>query len=170
MSEGRRRGPLRVGEPLPEFSGTTASGATIARRDLLGRPTVLYFYPKAGSPGCSLESREFARLHGEFRAAGATVVGISVDSQKAQRGFQEHCGLPFDLIADDDGEISRRFGVLGRLGLARRTTFLVSAQGTVEGVIRTWRPGRHAGATLDRVLAGRRPSDPKDGPAGPRTP
>jgi len=153
------------GDPLPDFAGTTASGATISLSDLRGRPAVLFFYPKAGSPGCSLESREFARLHARFEAAGIRVVGISVDSREAQQRFRDDCHLPFDLVADSGGEISRRFGVLGVLGLARRTTFLVGPDGKVLEVIRTWRPGRHAEDALDR-LAAERPPPQTPAPSG----
>lgn len=143
--------PLRAGDPLPEFVGTTESGRTLSRGDLAGHPSVLFFYPKAGSPGCSMESREFARLHAQFTSSGATVVGISVDPREAQQKFRQGCGLPFDLVADADGTISRGFGVLGALRLARRTTFVVGADGAIVEVIRTWRPRRHAELALERI-------------------
>jgi len=160
-----RVGPVRAGEPLPDFSGRTSSGATVSRRDLLGHPAVLFFYPKAGSPGCSIESREFARLHEQFAAAGVRVVGISVDSLSAQARFRETCELPFELVGDAEGEIGRRFGVLGALGMARRTTFLVDAEGRIVEVIRTWRPRRHAEAALERL--GRSAARSRAGPGGP---
>ena len=69
----------------------------------------------------------------------------------AQQRFRESCGLPFDLVSDSDGSISLRFGVLGSLRLARRTTFVVGPSGTVVEVIRTWRPRQHAEIALDRV-------------------
>jgi len=145
------RRELRVGDAVPEFSGTTATGQPLVRSDLLGRPVVVFFYPKAGSAGCSIESREFARRHADFTAAGAKVVGISVDPVEAQQKFRESCDLPFDLVADADGTISRRFGVLGALHLARRTTFVVGPDGSIVEVIRVWRPGRHAELALERV-------------------
>jgi thioredoxin-dependent peroxiredoxin len=145
---------VAVGDPLPEFSGRTDSGSTVGRAALAGRPAVLFFYPKAGSPGCSIESREFARRLPEFTAAGVRVVGVSVDSATAQKRFREKCDLPFDLIADDDGAISRQFGVLGGLGVARRTTFLIGADGRVLEVVRSWRPRRHAEAAIARLVRG----------------
>jgi thioredoxin-dependent peroxiredoxin len=161
---------LRPGEPVPEFVSRTSTGKELSRADLLRGPAVVYFYPKAGSPGCSLESRDFARLHDRFVAAGVRVVGVSVDPPEAQRKFRDHCELPFDLVADESREVSRRFGVLGRLGVARRTTFLINADGRVLDVIRTWRPGRHASQVLERVLAaghGLRSVPPATGPAEP---
>jgi len=153
MTPPSRPAPVRAGDPVPEFSGTTASGSPLSRGDLAGRPAVLFFYPRAGSPGCSIESREFARLHDRFVAAGVRVVGISVDPPESQQRFRDSCGLPFDLIADTGREISRRFGVLGGLGMARRTTFLVGPDGRVLHVIRTWRPRRHAEDALARLTA-----------------
>jgi len=152
MTEPHRTSPLRAGEIVPEFSGTTDSGSTISRADLLGRPTILYFYPKAGSPGCSAESREFARLHADFEAAGVRVIGVSVDSREAQHRFRDDCHLPFDLVSDEGQEISRAFGVLGALGMARRTTFLIGPDGKVLEVIRTFRPRRHVDVARERLL------------------
>ena len=95
MSSSPRRSPLQVGDLVPEFTGTTESGSSISSADLKGRPTVLFFYPEAGSPGCSIESREFARRTPELSAVGVRVLGISVDPTEAQRSFREDCHLPF---------------------------------------------------------------------------
>jgi len=170
LTEGRGTTPPRAGDPVPAFAGATDSGLTITNSDLLGRPTVLFFYPKAGSPGCSLESREFARHHAEFEAAGVRVVGVSVDPAESQRRFREECELPFDLIADVGREISSRFGVLGALGMARRTTFLLGPDGRILDVIHSWRPGRHADFALDRLVRKSRPdaaSSPSSGTPPP---
>jgi thioredoxin-dependent peroxiredoxin len=162
--EARRRRGLTVGDPLPEFSGTTESGTPLSRSDLLGRPTVLFFYPKAGSPGCTLETREFARRSAEFVGAGVRVVGVSVDRPEAQQRFRDQCQLPFPLLADADGSISRRFGVLGALGVARRTTFLLGADGHVLEVVRSWRPRRHVEVALDRLARGSAGASTSDRP------
>ena len=156
MTSEQRAPMVKVGEPVPEFAGETDSGGAISRTDLLGHPSVVFFYPKAGSMGCSIESREFARLFDEFRAAGVKVVGVSVDRAEAQREFRQGCALPFELVADHDGKISARFGVLGRLGLARRTTFVIGADGRVVKVLRTWRPGGHARPALEAAAGERR--------------
>jgi thioredoxin-dependent peroxiredoxin len=156
--------PLGPGEPLPEFSGPTGSGGTVRRSDLLGHAAVIFFYPKASSPGCTLEAREFARLHRDFEAAGARVVGVSVDTVEAEHGFREQCDLPFDLVADPDRRISRSFGVLGLLRLARRTTFVVAPDGAIRAVVRTWRPKAHAERALElvRAASGGRAGAPTD--------
>lgn len=151
MSGEGRRPTIRPGETLPEFRGPTANGTTVSRQDLLGRPAVLFFYPKANSAGCSIEAREFARLHPRFAAAGVTVVGVSVDSAEDQARFRDSCQLPFELVADRDRTLSRAFGVLGGLGVARRTTVLVGADGKVLEVVRSWRPSLHAREALERL-------------------
>ncbi len=153
LTDADRSRPLGVGERIPEFSGATATGRTFGRADLAGRRAVLFFYPRAGSAGCTLEAREFSRLHPEFAAAGATVVGVSVDPVEAERRFHDGCALPFDLLADPDGAIGRRFGVVGALRMARRTTFVVGPDGTVSRVIRSWRPRAHAEHALEAVRA-----------------
>jgi len=152
---------LRAGSRLPAFSGATDDGRPVTDVELRGHPAVLYFYPKASSLGCTLEAREFARHHTELAAAGVRVVGISIDTPGAQARFRSECGLPFDLVADAGGEVSQRFGVRGRLGLARRTTFLVDPEGTVLEVVRSWRPLVHVRRTLARFAA----RDPRGGPA-----
>lgn len=168
MNASDRSRPLQVGDPVPEFSGHTAAGRTFARADLLGHRTVLFFYPKASSAGCTLEAREFARLQGEFQAVGATIVGVSVDPIEAEQRFRDHCELPFDLVADDDRSISRRFGVLGALRVARRTTFVVGPDGTVAAVVRTWRPNAHPASALASLRA--LPSAPASPPSRETSP
>ena len=139
-----------AGSQIPVFSGTTDDGRTVSDVQLRGHPAVLYFYPKASSMGCTIEAREFARHHAELAAAGVRVVGISIDSPAAQSRFRSECHLPFDLVADASGEVSRRFGVRGRLGLARRTTFLVDRDGKIVEVVRSWRPLVHVRRSLAR--------------------
>lgn len=155
-----------VGGRVPEFSGTTDDGRTVTDAELRGRPAVLYFYPKASSVGCTLEAREFARHHAEFVAAGVRVIGVSIDAPADQSRFRTECSLPFDLLADASGEISRRFGVLGRLGMARRTTFLLDADGKVVEVVRSWRPALHVRRALARLRRAA-PAPDRSPPAAP---
>jgi thioredoxin-dependent peroxiredoxin len=163
MTEPSPSEPLGPDAPIPEFAASTASGKPFGRTDLLGRPTILFFYPKANSPGCSLEAREFARHRPELEAAGWTIVGVSVDPPEAQSRFQERCELPFELLSDRDRSVSRAFGVLGGLGRSRRTTFLIRADGTVAEVLRSWNPRRHVALALARAAS----PPPREPPANP---
>ncbi len=141
---------MRPGDPIPEFRAVTAGGRPFGRDDLLGHRTVLFFYPKANSLGCSLEARAFAQHREALARAGWTVVGVSVDPPDAQARFQQQCELPFELLSDPDGSVSRAFGVLGRLGRASRTTFWLRPDGQVASVLHSWRPRRHVVEALAR--------------------
>ena len=134
---------LVPGDMAPDFEGTTASGSTLRLSSLRGRRVVLYFYPKAMTLGCTRESRAFAVQYPTLKAQGTEVIGVSVDDAGTQRTFQERCALPFPLIADVGGAISRRYGVLGAFGRARRVTFFLSADGRVDRIVRSMRPGPH---------------------------
>lgn len=148
---------LAVGEEAPDFEAPTGGGATIRLSDLRGRPVLLYFYPKAGSLGCTRESREFARAYPVFHERGVEIVGVSVDRPDALRRFADECELPFPLVSDTDRSISRRYGVLGAFGYARRVTFLVGGDGRVQDAIATPLPGPHVRRSLERLLAGEKP-------------
>jgi len=137
-----------VGEPAPDFHGRTDSGGEIAFATLKGRPLVLYFYPKADTAGCTMEARGFAEHYAEFQRFGVQVVGVSVDPVEAQRKFHEKCQLPFPLVADADRTIARSYGVLGAFGVAKRVTFLIGANGTVEEVYQGVLPGPHVRRAL----------------------
>jgi thioredoxin-dependent peroxiredoxin len=141
-----------IGEEAPAIIATTHRGEPFSLSDLKGRPVVLFFYPKAGSPGCTAEAKGFARNHDLLRAAGVQVVGISVDSVEAESRFASHCSLPFPLVADPTGAIARSYGVLGRFGVARRVTFFVGADGRVEEVVEGILPGQHLRRTVARFL------------------
>lgn len=144
---------LSVGQEAPDFTGTTADGTPLALASLRGRPVVLYFYPKANSLGCSIEARGFAQQFPEFQKAGIAVIGVSVDSVESQRSFVEKCGIPFPLVADHDRSIARRYGVLGLLGVAKRVTFFLDANGRVAEVVSGMAPGPHLRRALERIPA-----------------
>ena len=112
---------------------------------------VLFFYPKANSLGCTVEARGFSEHYLEFTSAGVEVVGVSVDSVEAQKRFQEKCSLPFPLIADRDRAIAQKYGVLGLLGMAKRVTFLIGADGQVTDVIEGMSPGPHVRRAVERL-------------------
>jgi thioredoxin-dependent peroxiredoxin len=142
-----------VGEAAPAFSGTTDRGQALALADLRGKPVILYFYPKAGSLGCTAEAKGFARYHDQLKAAGVHVVGVSVDSVEAEAKFSTSCSLPFPLVADPSGAIARTYGVLGAMGFARRVTFFVGPDGRVDEIVRGFLPGRHLRRTVGKYLA-----------------
>lgn len=107
------------------------------------RPLVIYFYPKDSTPGCTTESAAFRDLHGEFTAAGATVVGISRDSLKSHQNFKAKLELPFELLSDPDETVCGLFGVMKMKNMygkqvrgVERSTFVIGADNRI---LREWR-------------------------------
>ena len=95
------------GDAAPEFEAPTGGGSKLRLSTLRGRTVVLYFFPKAGSLGCTHESKRFAARYPEFQANGTEIVGVSVDSVEEQGKFASDCALPFPLVADIDQRIAR---------------------------------------------------------------
>ena len=155
---------LEAGSEAPDFEGTTATGTRLKLSSLRGRPVVLYFYPKAGTLGCTAEARSFADYYPALRERGVEVVGVSVDDVARQGAFAQKCSVPFPLVADADRSIARRFGVLGAFGVARRVTFLLDADGRVMRVVESVLPGRHVAEAREAFLAGPAVGDARDRP------
>jgi thioredoxin-dependent peroxiredoxin len=116
-------------------------------------PAVVYFYPAAMTPGCTMESRGFSDRYDRFREAGYEVIGVSVDPAEKNEEFRATCDLSFPLVSDEGAELTTDIGVLKDYGeygrLARRVTFLLDADGVVQ---RVW-DVTDAGAHPDEVLA-----------------
>ncbi|MFI5415571.1 MAG: peroxiredoxin [Candidatus Lutacidiplasmatales archaeon] len=156
---------IQAGDLAPDFEGMSTLGTGFRLSSLRGGPVVLYFYPRAGSLGCTYESIGFAKEHAALRERGVSIVGVSVDSLSDQKRFLETCSLPFPLVADGDQRIARRFEVLGAFGHARRVTFLLDAEGRVLQVVDSIRPGAHVTAAKRTFLG--RPDEPGSvGPGG----
>ena len=98
-----------VGEPAPEFTLTSDQGKQVSLGDLRGKWVVLYFYPKDFTGGCTLQAHNFQRDLDKYEAAGAAVVGVSVDSPDSHRSFCEKEGLRFRLLSDTDAAVSSRY-------------------------------------------------------------
>jgi peroxiredoxin Q/BCP len=149
---------MPTGTAIPEFDLATSGGGRITNADLKGRRTVLYFYPKDDTPGCTLEGQEFTLLLPEFAAHGIDVFGISADSSTSHENFISKCGLGIPLVSDPDHTlidplelwVQKSFAGNKYMGI-ERTTFLIGPDGTVE---REWRavkaPG-HAAEVLQAV-------------------
>lgn len=142
---------VKVGDPSPSWSGVASNGARLSDATFRGRPLLLYFYPKAGTSGCTLETRQFAVHTPEFEKAGVAIVGVSVDPVEKQQRFAADCAASFPLVADTDKSIARSFGVLGLLGMARRVTFWVGPDGRVEEIFEGMMPGPHIEKALARL-------------------
>ncbi len=144
---------IAVGEPAPDFEAPDQDGKPFRLSSLRGAPVVLYFYPKADTPGCTIESKAFQEHLAEFASRGVRVVGVSVDDCPAQKGFARKYGLNFPLVADHAKAVATRYGVLGPRGTARRVTFLIERDGRVVEVVDTSTPDRHVEQARARFLA-----------------
>jgi peroxiredoxin len=126
---------LKVGERAPEIDAVASNGKRFVLSAQGGLCTVIYFYPKAFTPGCTAETKLFRDNFNEILLAGANIVGISTDDLDTQCRFAGDLTLQFPLIADKDRQISSAFGVLWPiLGVAQRYTFVVNPAMYVEAV------------------------------------
>ncbi len=146
---------LTVGSIAPDFTLASQDGTRITLSQFRGKTVVLYFYPKANSLGCTIETREFQRTLPEFASRNVMVLGISVDPVDDQHRFSEKCSLGFPLLADEGKEVARMYGVLGFLGMARRVTFILDPEGKVESIIESPRPKEHIRRALESAGAPR---------------
>lgn len=144
---------LSEGEPLPDFSMPTDDGGTVERSTLLGHTTVLYFYPKDNTSGCTTEALAFRDSLPEFSAAGVTVIGVSADSIASHCKFKAKHGLTFPLASDTDAQFAKALGLwveksmYGRKYMGMdRSTLLVDAAGVVR---RVWRKVKVPGHTAE---------------------
>lgn len=131
---------LSEGDEPPRVEAKNQDGDTVALT--YEDPTVVYFYPRDDTPGCTTEARSFEKELGEYDAAGVRVYGISTDDVDSHCDFADEQGLSFDLLADPDGEIADGFGVELQGGMARRTTFVV-VDGEVARVYENVSPDGH---------------------------
>ena len=145
---------LAVGEVAPDFTAPTETGQPLTLSSLRGRSVVLYFYPKANSPGCTAETCAFADHYSELQAAGYAVIGVSVDPVSSQKDFATRCEVQFPLVADTDRAIARAYGVLGFLGFARRVTFFIGPDGVIQEILSAVLPSPHINRALERAGGG----------------
>jgi len=145
---------------VADFSAPATSGQTVRLKDLRGKNVILYFYPKDSTPGCTLEGRDFAAIHGKLRRRNTVIYGVSRDSLAAHEKFKAKQNFPFELISDADDKLCGLFDVIhekslyGRkfMGIVR-STFLIDAKGKLRGVWRNVSVKGHAAEVYDSVLA-----------------
>ncbi|HYR57072.1 MAG TPA: peroxiredoxin [Chthoniobacteraceae bacterium] len=118
--------PLAVGAPAPAVSGADQDGKTVNLKDVYAKgPTLVYFYPKADTPGCTKQACSIRDDWSGLQAKGIQVLGVSEDKPDAQKKFKDKFTLPFTLIADSDGKVAEAFGVPVNAGFAKRQSFLI---------------------------------------------
>ncbi len=145
---------VAVGDPLPKFAAPDQDGKPFSSDSLLGKRAVIYFYPQADTPGCTIEAKGFRDELPEYQAAGVQVVGVSTDDCPAQKAFATKYGLSFPLLADSRQEVAKTFGVLNPRGRARRVSFLVEKDGKVAEVVDASSADTHLTRARARFLSG----------------
>ncbi len=133
---------LKVGDKLPEFEGFNQDGETIISSKLIGKKLVVFFYPQANTPTCTVEACNLGDNYSKLKKAGFQLLGISGDSVKKQKNFHSKFAFPYDLIADENRDIIEKFGVwqekktFGKtyMGIVR-TTFIFDENGICIRVI-----------------------------------
>lgn len=142
---------LEIGNRMPDFSAADQNGNIVKSADLIGKKTVVYFYPKANTPGCTAEACSLRDNYERFLALGYNVIGISKDSVKAQKNFSDKYALPFPLLADTDALIIKAFSAWGEKKLYGKTyegilrkTFIFNENGILEEIIDKVNTKNHA--------------------------
>ena len=149
---------LEAGAKVPDVGASDQDGNAVRLRDFAGRKLVVYFYPKADTPGCTTESQAFRDEKGALAEAGADIVGVSRDDLAAQKKFAQKYGLNSPLLADTTSAVCDAFGVIveknmyGKKSIGiQRSTFLVGPDGTIAKVWPRVSVEGHAAAVLEAV-------------------
>jgi peroxiredoxin Q/BCP len=146
---------LAEGSQAPSFNLPRDGGASVSLADFAGRKLVIFFYPRANTPGCTREAMDFSRLTKEFAACETTVVGVSADSVKTQDSFRTKHKLSVPLISDEKHDMLEAYGAWGEKSMygktflgVLRTTMLVAADGRIARIWRRVKVDGHAEAVL----------------------
>jgi len=133
---------LTIGDKAPNFSALDQEGNTISLEDYKGKKLVIFFYPKASTPGCTAEACNLKDNYKTFQAQGYDILGVSADSAKRQQNFKNKYELPYPLLADEDKKVIEAFGVWGPKKFMgkeydgiHRTTFVIDENGILSDVI-----------------------------------
>lgn len=147
---------LKKGDKAPSFSGVDQDGKAHKLADYKGKKLVVFFYPKASTPGCTTEACDLRDNFARFEASNYALLGVSADSRVRQAKFKEKYELPFPLLADEDKSVIEAFGVWGPKKFMgkeydgiHRTTFVIDENGIVDAVIEKVKTKEHANQILD---------------------
>ena len=149
---------LLTGQKAPDFTLSDETGRQYSLSDFSGKTLVLYFYPKASTPGCTRQACAFGALYSQFKAAGAEVVGVSKDSAASHAKFREKNSLPFILLSDPDKTVHEAYGAIGEKKLygkvtlgTIRTTYVIDGDGTVIYAKAGVSPDKNPGEVLEFI-------------------
>jgi peroxiredoxin Q/BCP len=149
---------MEVNDKVPDFALQDDQEKTVHLSDYAGTPVVLFFYPRADTPGCTIEACGFRDVFKKIQKAGAVVLGISRDTPKAQAKFKAKYDLPYPLLADVEEKVCNLFGVLKDKNMygkkvkgIERTTFLIGPDRTLLKVFSRVKPEGHAEEVLETL-------------------
>jgi peroxiredoxin Q/BCP len=141
---------VEPGDTAPDFTLPDQDGEQVSLSSFRGKPVVLYFYPKADTPGCTTQACGVRDHRADYDHAGAVVLGVSPDPVKKVKAFDDKYGLAFPLLADADHSVAEAYGVWGEKSMygrkymgVERTTFVIGADGVVQEVFRRVKPAQH---------------------------
>jgi len=146
---------LKVGDKVPEFSAKDENGNMISLSDYVGKKLIVFFYPKASTPGCTAEACNLRDNYSELKAQGYELLGVSADTPKRQLNFKNKYEFPFPLLADEDHTVLNIFGVWGpkqfmgkKYDGIHRMTFVINEEGVVSKVIEKVKTKDHTAQIL----------------------
>lgn len=147
---------LKVGDKAPNFTANNQDEKKVSLTDFKGKKLVLFFYPKASTPGCTAEACNLSDNYERFLAKGYDVLGVSADSAKRQSNFKSKYNFPYDLLADEDKSVINAYGVWGPKKFMgkeydgiHRTTFIIDSNGVIEDIITKVKTKAHTDQILD---------------------
>jgi len=157
----KKEDSMEINDKAPDFSSVDQDGKKLALKDYKGKWVVLYFYPRADTPGCTIEACSFRDSFKRVENIGAVVLGVSPDTAQAQKKFVDKYDLPFTLVADADKKICNAYGVIqvknmyGKkvMGVAR-TTFIIGPDGKIKHIFQKVKPEGHAEEVLEWLKEG----------------
>jgi peroxiredoxin Q/BCP len=144
----------QAGQTAPDFTLSSQDGSKVSLHDFRGKWVVVYFYPKDGTTGCTIEAHNFQRDLALYEQHHAVIVGVSVDSANSHQEFCAKQGLTFKLLADTEKQVSQRYGSLTNLlgyKISSRNTFLVNPAGRIEKVWTGVSPSHHSEEVLEAL-------------------
>ncbi|WP_250435807.1 thioredoxin-dependent thiol peroxidase [Hanstruepera flava] len=146
---------LKPGDKAPDFTAKDEQGNDISLSDYRGKKLVLFFYPKASTPGCTVEACNLSDNYEQFKTKGYDILGVSADSQRRQTNFKKKYNFPYPLLADEDKAVIQAYGVWGpkkfmgrEFDGIHRTTFVIDERGIIEDVILKVKTKEHTSQIL----------------------
>jgi len=155
--------PMQVNDKAPEFTLPDENQNPVSLKQFRGKPVVLFFFPKADTPGWTIEARGFRESYKKLQNAGAVILGISADDPKTQKKFQTKYDLPYTLLSDTDKKVGEQFGVIQEKNMYGRkvkgivrTTFIIGPDGKIGQVFNNVKPEGHAEEVLAALENGKK--------------